>query len=276
MHMFTSTISENRQTENVIAETSAGDPAHTIVVGAHLDSVLAGPGINDNGSGSGTLLEIAETYARPDRVPRNRVRFMWYGAEETARSGRSSMSGVSARMSSTTSSSCSTSTCSDRRTTSGSSTTGTTLRSRPAWTAFRKDRAGSARIERLFLDYFEAVFGTASFIGSDPTPFNGRSDYGAFILEGIPAGGPLLRCRGSKTAARGAPLRGDVGPRVRPLLPPGLRHLRRHGRWHFTWTRSDVPGPALGRGRAHIPPALETELRHAPAGGSCRGGKHGR
>ena len=67
---------------NVIAETPGGDPSRTVVIGAHLDSVPAGPGINDNGSGSGGILEIAEVYAAQDRTPRNKLRFMWYGAEE--------------------------------------------------------------------------------------------------------------------------------------------------------------------------------------------------
>ena len=35
-----------------------------MVVGAHLDSVIEGPGINDNGSGSSTILEIALQVAR--------------------------------------------------------------------------------------------------------------------------------------------------------------------------------------------------------------------
>ena len=37
---------------NVIADSPRGNKDRTIVVGAHLDSVEAGPGINDNGSGS--------------------------------------------------------------------------------------------------------------------------------------------------------------------------------------------------------------------------------
>ena len=47
-------------TQNVIAETTSGDPSNVTVVGAHLDSVGTGPGINDNGSGSSVILEIAE------------------------------------------------------------------------------------------------------------------------------------------------------------------------------------------------------------------------
>ncbi len=43
---------EPRTTENVIADTTTGRADRTVIVGAHLDSVPEGPGINDNGSGS--------------------------------------------------------------------------------------------------------------------------------------------------------------------------------------------------------------------------------
>jgi len=52
MEMESKLFTEFRSTTNLWAETS-GDPDRTVVVGAHLDSVPAGPGINDNGSGSG-------------------------------------------------------------------------------------------------------------------------------------------------------------------------------------------------------------------------------
>ena len=44
---------------SVIAETRTGDSDHVVMAGAHLDSVEDGPGMNDNGSGSAALLEIA-------------------------------------------------------------------------------------------------------------------------------------------------------------------------------------------------------------------------
>ncbi|MGH3660224.1 MAG: M28 family peptidase, partial [Micromonosporaceae bacterium] len=44
---------------NVIAQTRTGSPDRVVMAGAHLDSVPAGPGINDNGSGVAALLEIA-------------------------------------------------------------------------------------------------------------------------------------------------------------------------------------------------------------------------
>ena len=50
------------------------------MAGAHLDSVQAGPGINDNGSGSAALLEVAQQLA--NLKPENTLRFAWWGAEE--------------------------------------------------------------------------------------------------------------------------------------------------------------------------------------------------
>ncbi|MGH8916171.1 MAG: M20/M25/M40 family metallo-hydrolase, partial [Acidimicrobiia bacterium] len=78
----TEVLEQLGESVNVIAETPGGDPNRTVVIGAHLDGVPAGPGINDNGSGSAGILEIAETFAAQGRTPRNKLRFMWYGVEE--------------------------------------------------------------------------------------------------------------------------------------------------------------------------------------------------
>lgn len=51
------------QSANVIGETPGGDPAHVVMIGGHLDSVIDGPGINDNGSGTMAVLEIAREVA---------------------------------------------------------------------------------------------------------------------------------------------------------------------------------------------------------------------
>lgn len=69
-------------TSNVIATSPGGNEEETVVVGAHLDSVPNGPGINDNGSGSATILEIAQQMAQLEERPRNQVRFAFWGAEE--------------------------------------------------------------------------------------------------------------------------------------------------------------------------------------------------
>ena len=77
------TTVESVQTPNVLAETPGGDPAHVIMVGGHLDSVIDGPGINDNGSGTMAILEMARELARlrPEGAPwKVRVAF-WTGEE---------------------------------------------------------------------------------------------------------------------------------------------------------------------------------------------------
>ena len=69
-------------TENLIADTPTGAAERTVVVGAHLDGVAEGPGINDNGSGVAAVLETAVRFAELGVQPHNRVRFAFWGAEE--------------------------------------------------------------------------------------------------------------------------------------------------------------------------------------------------
>ncbi|MDQ5809108.1 MAG: M28 family peptidase, partial [Actinomycetota bacterium] len=69
-------------TRNVVANTKAGRTDRAVVVGGHLDSVPEGPGIQDNGSGSGTNLEVALQMAKLGIKPVNQVRFIWFSGEE--------------------------------------------------------------------------------------------------------------------------------------------------------------------------------------------------
>jgi len=71
------------QSQNLIAEWPQGDASQVIMLGAHLDSVSAGPGINDNGSGSASILETALTLARTNPAMAKRVRFGWWADEES-------------------------------------------------------------------------------------------------------------------------------------------------------------------------------------------------
>jgi aminopeptidase S len=71
---------------NVIAETKTGDSDRVVMAGAHLDSVEDGPGMNDNGSGSAALLEIAVRMGGSPEVS-NQVRLAWWGAEEVDMDG---------------------------------------------------------------------------------------------------------------------------------------------------------------------------------------------
>jgi hypothetical protein len=69
-------VSDTRRTSNVIGE--IGPPGRVVMAGAHLDSVPAGPGMNDNGSGVAALLYVAERLAGRG-LP---LRFGFWGAEE--------------------------------------------------------------------------------------------------------------------------------------------------------------------------------------------------
>ncbi|MFI6096432.1 proprotein convertase P-domain-containing protein [Lentzea sp. NPDC051213] len=72
---------------NVIAEWPGGNANNVYMFGSHLDGVSAGPGINDNGSGSGALLETALVLARTNPTMLNKVRFGWWTDEEQGLNG---------------------------------------------------------------------------------------------------------------------------------------------------------------------------------------------
>jgi Zn-dependent M28 family amino/carboxypeptidase len=74
-----SVVDPNRTDYNVIADSKTGDPNHVLVVDAHLDAIY-GAGMLDNASGSAAILDIAQKMKRV--VPRNKLRFIWFGGEE--------------------------------------------------------------------------------------------------------------------------------------------------------------------------------------------------
>jgi len=80
LNMVADVLREVREIDNVIAESRWGNPDNIVMLGAHLDSVFEGAGINDNGTGSAGLLEMADLMKRSHT--RNKVRFAWWGAEE--------------------------------------------------------------------------------------------------------------------------------------------------------------------------------------------------
>jgi Zn-dependent M28 family amino/carboxypeptidase len=208
VHLKTDTVAENRTTRNVIAETPAGDANHVIVIGAHLDSVSRGPGINDNGSGSAGILEIAETFASQMRDTRNKLRFEWYSAEEEGLIGSTFY----------------VNSLSQAEKDQIELMLNFDMIGSPNFVRFVYDGnnsggggsvgpPGSGAIEQSFLDYFAGVG-----LANEPTPFNGRSDYGPFIAPavGIPAGGLFTGAEGVKTAAQAATYGGTAGQQYDP------------------------------------------------------------
>ncbi|MFF5211218.1 M28 family metallopeptidase [Streptosporangium sp. NPDC000396] len=193
------------QTKNLIADSRWGKRDEIVMVGAHLDSVPEGPGINDNGSGSAAILETA---LRMAHLPtKNKVRFAWWGAEELGLVG------------------------SEQYVAGLSQAERDKIRlylnfdmvASPNDVTFLYDGddsdaegagpgpAGSAEIEKL-LEKFYGKRGL-SFKGTD---FDGRSDYGPFIATGIPSGGIFTGAEGIKTAEEAATFGGTAGAAYDP------------------------------------------------------------
>jgi Zn-dependent M28 family amino/carboxypeptidase len=195
------TTTEDTQSRNVLAQTRTGNPDEVVVVGAHLDSVPEGPGINDNASGVATLLETAVHLGASPPVA-NAVRFAFWGAEEVGLVGST-----------------------------------TYVRDLPEEERMRialylnldmvgspnagylvydgddSDRvgagpgpAGSATIERMLVEGLAAAGVQAA--GTD---FSGRSDYGPFIEHGIPAGGLFTGAEEPKSAEEAQRWGGTAG-----------------------------------------------------------------
>jgi Zn-dependent M28 family amino/carboxypeptidase len=183
---------QDMTTRNVIADSPRGDSGNVVVVGAHLDSVLDGPGINDNGSGSATILEIAEQMAKVK--PRNQVRFIWFSAEESGLIGSDFY----------------VDSLSDDELGQIGAMLNFDMVASPNFARFVYDGsdpgapAGSGAIEDVFNGYF-----AGRGLAFEPTPFDGRSDYGPFIAAGIPAGGLFTGAEDIKSAAQ-VPLYGGM------------------------------------------------------------------
>ena len=203
----------------MIAESRDGDPNNVVMAGAHLDSVLRGPGINDNGSGSAAILETAIQMAKVK--PRNKLRFAWWGAEEAGLVGSTAyVAGLSAEEKAKI-----------------ALYLNFDMVGSPNHVFFIYDGddsdgvgagpgpGGSAEIEKVFEGFFAAR--GVPFKGTD---FSGRSDYGPFIADGIPAGGLFTGAEGVKTADEAALWGGTAGQPYDPCYHLALRHLRQQQR----------------------------------------------
>lgn len=73
--------------DNIIADWPGGDESTTIMLGAHLDGVPSGAGINDNGTGSAAILEVALALAAENPDMAKHVRFGWWAEEEGGLNG---------------------------------------------------------------------------------------------------------------------------------------------------------------------------------------------
>jgi aminopeptidase Y len=207
LRLVTSTFRGQATTSNVFAEKVGRNADNVVIAGGHLDSVDAGPGINDNGSGSAALLEVAEQMAKVN--PRNTLRFAWWGAEEA------SLVGSTFYVNS----------LSQAERDEIALYLNFDMVGSPNHVFFIYDGdnsdgvgapagpPGSDLIEEKFEEFFDSRG-----IPYKGTDFSGRSDYGPFIAAGvdIPAGGLFTGAEGIKTAEEVVLWGGTAGQQYDP------------------------------------------------------------
>jgi len=192
---------------NVIAELEGRNDDNVVMAGGHLDSVPAGPGINDNGSGSAALLELAQQIAK--LKPENTLRLAWWGGEE------SGLVGSTAYVED----------LSEAERDQIALYMNYDMIGSPNYIFMVYDAdqssfpppagvpipAGSTAIEDLYESYYTMVGEPY-----DDTQFSGRSDYQAFIEAGIPSGGLFTGAEVVKTAEQQAIWGGTTGAQFDP------------------------------------------------------------
>ncbi len=196
---------QDRFLPQVIAETKGGDSKNVLVVGAHLDSVPAGPGINDDGSGTAMLLAQAEAMAKHHNAKnlRQKIRFGWWGAEEEGLIGSTYYSHN----------------LTDAEVKKIDGMLDYDMLASQNYVRFLYDGdgsepgneglegpPGSGLIEQVQDDWFKSKG-----LQTDRVPFDGRSDYVGFTDRGIPAGGIFAGAEEPKTPEQEAIYGGAAG-----------------------------------------------------------------
>ena len=240
--------------DQVVAETPEGDPNNVVVVGAHLDSVEAGPGINDDGSGTALLLTMAQRLARPGHPLRQKIRFGWWGGEEEGLIGSNY---YAANLTADEVSKIDVMLDYD-------------MLSSPNYARLLYDGDGSEEgnpagpdgsgtVEEVFREWFSSKRQPVW-----PIPFDGRSDYVGFTTRGIPAGGVFAGAEGQKTENQERLLGGDAGSWYDPCYHQACDDI--------TTVMTGVP-PLEATGLAFdIPIAQRTDADRALAAVKMRGG----
>jgi Zn-dependent M28 family amino/carboxypeptidase len=200
------TLVEQRQTFNVTAELKGTSPDDVVMLGGHLDSVVGGPGINDNGSGSATILTVAQQMAKMP-APRNTIRFAWWGAEEEGLVGSTYYVNQLKQQSPDELNRIATYLNFDMI---GSPNYIVAVYDADQSTYKAPEGVaippGSEATEDVFTDYFDGI-------GQKwvDYAYSGRSDYQAFINNGIAAGGLSSGSDGVKTPEQQAMFGGTAG-----------------------------------------------------------------
>jgi Zn-dependent M28 family amino/carboxypeptidase len=256
--------SDRRTSSNILAETKGGNPNNVTIVGSHLDSVPEGPGINDNGSGSAFNLELARQMAKLRIKPVNKVRFAWWGAEESGLVGATRYVEF----------------ISNEDFAKIAANLNFDMLASPNHASFVYDgdfsdtappatapdvNPGAAKIEQYFVDYF-----TGRKHVTEPTAFDGRSDYKPFQDNGIAAGGLFSGAEVAKSAEQAANWGGTAGVAFDPCYHQACDDI----------DNLDLRGyETLADGGAHVLAMLmqDKKLRDTLAGGAtAKASKQGR
>jgi hypothetical protein len=189
------------EADSVVAQTPSGDPSRVVMLGAHIDSVIDGPGINDDGSGVAMLLEIARWLAT--RATDATLRFaFWAGEEEGLYGSRAYVEALPGD-------------------------------ERAALAAYlNADMVGSPNFVRYVLadapvdpaaaegteairELFEAAFEEEG-LAIEPLDMHGGADHGPFAQVGIPVGGMHSGSSEVKTAEQARVYGGTAGEPMDP------------------------------------------------------------
>jgi Zn-dependent M28 family amino/carboxypeptidase len=171
VHLDLSVATTKARAANVIADLP-GRQSGVMLLGAHLDSVANGPGINDNGSGTAAVLEIARQARRLHVRPQHGLRFAFWGAEELGLVGsRSYAQSLGLR---------------ERRRILGVINLDMVGSPNFDWIVYDGDDgpSGSRRIENAFRAYF-----ASRRMPVEQESLDGSSDHASFAELGIPVGG---------------------------------------------------------------------------------------
>lgn len=177
------------QPQNLIADWPGGDPNSVIMLGAHLDSVRGGPGINDNGTGSAAILEVALALAQTNPQLVKHVRFGWWADEESGlRGSRHYVNTLPAA----------------ERARINTYLNFDMVGSRN-WGYFVYDDVTSIKA------MFDRFFQSRSLPTEPDTEGDGRSDHAPFKSVGIPVGGLFTGAGSTKTTAQSQKWGGAAG-----------------------------------------------------------------
>ena len=172
---------------NVIGE--IGDGPAVLVLGGHLDSVLDGPGLNDNGSGVAALLEVARGIAATGVPDGWTVRIGFWGGEEFGDLGSRAYvetmpDGVEAYLN-------------------------LDMAGSPHGAALVYDEAAAPPGSEHITELYEAALAERG-VTSERVDIGGSSDHFAFMQAGIPSGGLFAGAAETGSAAQPSASSGEV------------------------------------------------------------------